>query len=412
MPLEKSGKSHIFYYKGRALGALDEVIAWLETIADPRDRFRTQETIARHAFQNLSKDVDTFERYMSYLEKDTVAYQSVLETYSAFERTFQDELSWAREIRKERDRRQEAIKSIKSTWYHEPTALAWLDWLETKSSIRFSKTFFDRLRALSRTVRDWPSARQRINTSVQLRLSCRKKGIRYSKDITSSDLNNARFGKFQRTLLSSAISPDEFWLNRHEMHFDQFGLLASNSRTEWTPIDERRETIDYGLQTQDNAINPTFQAHDVRDVIPSPPLSDPGDASQKKDIDEEELLPDEETSMPVTDWTTGWKRCGCSADVPDKFLHKISRVSSLPMRERLNVLAEYVKFELPCTHHNKRFAVGLGLHVSRIKNSNLREKLLDVWEKRELVAAIEDEARTLRLFRREELFSIMYDDEN
>ncbi|KAJ2995916.1 hypothetical protein NUW58_g1140 [Xylaria curta] len=435
MPFDDS----LISYEDQNFSSLDEAIKWLSTILEPCQRFRAQERITRRAFQRVSQDVDGFERLMSYIEHDT-AYRTVLETYHTFEKTFYDELLWARRIRRERNRRLESIRCVRATWSHEPQALEWLEFLALRSSKRFSKCFFDSLRTLSRSVRSWEVARQRINSAVQLRLGCRKKGIRFVKDIMTSDLRVATSGKFRGALLPTAPKLDEYWLSRHDMHLNSFGLLAPNSEEDiWPALNPVHAGLapshpvgpsEEALEDAPNAGTVSSPSSEIQGglniLTPShEPLISQGEEGNLSTSDaySPQSLPTEcfpgEPTVSISDSHTSipasepqWKWCSCSADVPDIWISKIPKVSSLPLRDRLDTVQEYLNFKLPCFTHTVRLAYALGLEATRLERPLLRERLRKVVEKRELLEAIERETRVLRFFRREELFAIMYDDED
>ncbi|KAI0165790.1 hypothetical protein GGR57DRAFT_448738 [Xylariaceae sp. FL1272] len=410
--MEQSSIALVF--DGQSFDSLKEATAWIANIPDPRERFRAQEKIARQAFQQVSQDADCFEQYMAYLESDQVAYRSVLESYRAFEKTFEDELGFARDVRRLRDRRQESIRCIQHRWSNEPQALAWIEFLTLRSSHRYSKQFFDKLRTLARSVKSWEIAQQRINAAVKLRLQCRKRGIRFVKDITTGDLFSAKNGKFQKILLSKTMPPDDDWLRKQDMHIDEFGLLASDTRVMLPPLDSSNVggiAVYHRLNPSSSMFGETLTADSdsSADSKIDPNLSD----SEETSVFVAETPPtDVDVTMATAEWANQFKRCGCSVDVPEEFIDKISQVSESPLREKLDMLDVLLGFKLPCLSHVRRFAWGLGLDVVRVEQEEMKDRLKEVAERRDLLLAIENESSSLRLFRKEELFAILYEDED
>ncbi|KAI1073847.1 hypothetical protein F5B20DRAFT_586835 [Whalleya microplaca] len=426
--------------EGLTFPSLPEAISYLRAIPLASARFHAQELIAREAFAKVTNYADAFEQYMLYVESDA-AYKSVLNS-EEFEQHFQDELSFARERRAQRNRRDEARRTIAGNWAHEPRAGAWVDALPPH--LHGSKSFLDALRTFSRRFHAWDEAARRVNAAVQARLSYRARGNRLNTYVTTIDLVCATRGDCRRKPLDFTTPVPEKWLKKNGMRMGPFGIIESvaageaslsgsdggavnltgvgdvsmgdnkfpgDGAVEGDDISRRGSRLSQNASIRgegsDRASVGESDGHRELDA-----MSTSGETTSSSTKAESSDLWETASYQPESDISSdedddvrqalpGRKMCGCSLDVPDSWIEKLGNAKGVLIEEQLEHLEAMSKFRYVCYQHARKMGSMIGLKIHLLSRSETLSRLWKIRENKAMISKLKTDKDTYHWFRQE-----------
>ncbi|XXG96117.1 hypothetical protein Hte_009941 [Hypoxylon texense] len=216
-------------YQGEQFSCFSEILPYIQAISDDKSRFHAEVCIVREAYKQVKHNERGFDTLLEYIKKDKKAHESAGYSYKKFTAIFQDELRFQRIYRTEQERKAISKQSIRSSWQASDEALRWLDTLPER--LAESRSFLDAVKSFARHVWGWDEARGRINYQIHRRITCRGRGIRLERGVTTADISNARkWLQYPRPdnhpdaqLAVENINKD--WLQGNDLRVNEFGII-------------------------------------------------------------------------------------------------------------------------------------------------------------------------------------------
>jgi hypothetical protein len=390
---------------GRVYHRSQDVIAFLESVSDERERYKVQAEVLETMVAYHNRASDMIEEVFAYIEGDGAFRVSI--SHEEFLKLWQEARAIVENNAKRRDRLLEASKAAKGHWDQEV-----IEWL---GAVQSSGYFMAAVRSLS-SVFSVEEGASRVNRAIINRLASQRKGISDKRVVQAADFTEAKsLGMFTKVTAAEQRkfglrvnrlgfleegSPDEIEEADSARHFTSPAREMEGGYTAvpGTPGDFRLDDFgldDFRLETQDDRID-----EGLLDEV----------NKELQDLEEQHVEVhssgteaegggEEIEGRPTKRRQTSRSSCGCSADVSSGWKTSVARAKPYEMGTNLRLLKAMRGFQRVCYPHAKAMGGHMGLRVKQLNAKQLDERLHFIHENRLEIGRLKTDRGTFSWFR-------------